>query len=321
MSKIYGYALFSFLLLFFFLILGWVILPYFLSTTNSPLAPLPKFLSRITNNQVKTLELWFPKTQVFGVSPAQPQLTGNSAVSYDLSNNKLLLAKNSDKPLPFASLTKIMTSIVALEYFGPGQELTIPHNAIVGEDSMGLEPGEKLTAEELLYGMILHSGNDSAETFAADYPGGRNVFVKAMNQKAEALGLTNTHFTNPTGLQGDGEQYTTAYDLLVMTKYALENFPLFATVAATVSIDIPQTTTHKEYYLENETNLLTSYPGVAGVKTGYTPEAGLCLVTYLKYKDHKIIAVLLGSQNRRDEMKEILDYSLKIQGITPPRKT
>lgn len=321
MSKNWSYALFSSLLLTFFLILDWLILPYFLPAFKPPVVPLPNFLSRLTNNQVKTLELWFPQTQVLGASIAVPQLTGTAAVSYDLSDNKLIFAKNPDAQLPFASLTKIMTAIVALEYYKSDQELTVPASALVGEDSMGLDSGEALTTEELLYGMILHSGNDAAEVYAANYPGGRDAFIKAMNQKAEALGLTHTHFTNPTGLQGDGYQHTTAYDLLIMTKYALENFPIFAKVAASISIDLPQTSTHKQYYLENETNLLTTYPGVKGIKTGFTPEAGLCLITYLEYKNHKIIAVLLGSQNRRDEMKEILDYSLNVQGIIPPRYT
>jgi D-alanyl-D-alanine carboxypeptidase len=139
-----------------------------------------------------------------------------------------------------------------------------------------------------------------------------------MNDKAKALGLTDTHFDNPTGLQGDGQQYTTAYDLLVITRYALENFPLFAKIVSTANYDLQETSSHKAYSLYNETNLLTTYPGVAGVKTGYTPEAGLCLVTYLDYGGHKIIGVLLNSENRRGEMKDLLDHALEVLGIEPP---
>jgi len=105
--------------------------------------------------------------------------------------------------------------------------------------------------------------------------------------------------------------------LVVITRYAIRS-SLFAKITATFDYNIPYTSGHKAFYLENETNLLTSYPGVLGVKTGYTPEAGLCLVTYLNYKGHKIIGVLLGSDNRRQEMKDLLDYSLKIQGVKPP---
>jgi D-alanyl-D-alanine carboxypeptidase len=139
-----------------------------------------------------------------------------------------------------------------------------------------------------------------------------------MNDKVKSLGLSDTHFTNPTGLEGDGKQFTTAYDLVVIAQYALSNFPLFDQVVSTFDYNIPYTQQHKAFYLENETNLLTSYPGVKGVKTGYTPEAGLCLVTYLDYGGHQIIAVILGSDDRRGEMIELLDYSLKSLGITPP---
>jgi D-alanyl-D-alanine carboxypeptidase (penicillin-binding protein 5/6) len=139
-----------------------------------------------------------------------------------------------------------------------------------------------------------------------------------MNNRVKALGLSDTSFTNPTGLEGDGKQYTTVYDVVVMTEYALVNFPLFDQVVSTFDYNIPQTPTHKAFYLENETNLLTSYPGVKGVKDGYTPEAGLCLVTYLDYGGHKIVGVVLGSDDRRGEMIELLDYSLRSLGITPP---
>lgn len=107
-------------------------------------------------------------------------------------------------------------------------------------------------------------------------------------------------------------------DLVVITKYALEKFPLFAEVAATYEHHIPATKFHKAYDLYNETNLISTYPGVKGVKTGYTPEAGMCLITYLDYKGHRIIGVILNSENRREEMKELLDYSLNVLGITPP---
>ncbi len=138
-----------------------------------------------------------------------------------------------------------------------------------------------------------------------------------MNKKAEDLGLTDTHFTNPTGLEGDGKQYSTVNDLLVITRYALQN-PAFAEVAAIYEHNMEQTDKHKAYTLYNETNLITSYPGVKGVKTGYTDEAGMCLVTYLEYDGHKIIAVLLNASNRRQEMKDLLDYSLRAVGIKPP---
>ena len=265
------------------------------------------------------MDIWEPVQNLFAQVLHTPlPLSSKSVLSYDLTTNTPLLEINSDRKLPMASLTKIMTAVVALEHPKKDDFYVVTSDELVGEDSMGLTTGEVLTLKDLLYGLILHSGNDAAEVIAGNFPGGRDMFISAMNEKAKALELSNTHFTNPTGLEGDGDQYTTAYDLLKITRYALENFPLFAEVAATASYSIPQTETHKAYDLENETNLLTTYPGVKGVKTGYTPEAGLCLVTYLDYGGHKIIAIVLGSEDRRDDMKEVLDYSLKKLHIKPP---
>lgn len=283
-------------------------------------SPLPNFLTSFKNDQVTTLNLWFPSL-IHAESKKddleKPEISAKSALVYDLSTGKILFEKNPAEKLPMASLAKIMTAIVALENYREDDKLKVRKEDLVGENSMGLSSGEVLTVEELLYGLILPSGNDAAEALASNYPGGRLAFVKAMNNKAKSLGLSGTNFTNPTGLEGDGDQYSTAFDLLVVTKYAMQ-FPLFRKVASTVNYQIPATSTHKEFYLENETNLLTSYPGVKGIKTGYTEEARLCLVTYLTYEGHEIIGIILGSESRREEMKELLDYSLKIQNITPP---
>jgi serine-type D-Ala-D-Ala carboxypeptidase (penicillin-binding protein 5/6) len=294
------------------------VLVYFRSSPNKNfVSPLPKFLTVLVNDQVTTLNLWSPVLQAVNSSNQAPEITAKSALVYDLTARKVLFSKSPAMRLPMASLTKIMTAVIALESPRKYDEYSVTQGDLVGENSMGLSGGEKLSLDELMYGLILTSGNDAAETLASNYPQGRSKFIEAMNDKAKSLGLTNTHFTNPTGLEGDGEQYTTAYDLLVMTNYAMQ-FPLFKKVVGTFDYDIPYSDTHKEFYLENETNLLTSYPGVMGVKDGYTPEAGLCLVTFLNYKNHKIIGIILGSDNRRQEMKDLLDYGLKIQGITPP---
>lgn len=295
--------------------------PLFIAKGVKPtiLSPIPDFLNLIKNNEVSSLSLWLPDlTDTVHASIKKPQVDGTSALVYDITTKKFLYLKNPKKRLPMASLTKIMTAIIALENPKKDDKYTVTQADLVGEDSMGLSAGETLSLKNLLYGLVLHSGNDAAETIAGEYPGGRMAFIKAMNNKVKTLGLTDTNFTNPTGLEGDGDQYTTTYDLLVMTNFALTNFPLFDQVVSTFDYHIPATSTHKEYYLENETNLLTSYPGVKGVKTGYTPDAGLCLVTYLEYDNHKIIGVLLGSDNRIKDMKDLLDYGLLSEGITPP---
>lgn len=286
----------------------------------SIISPVPDFLTAFLNKQVSTLNLWMPSLDNKVSTKLQaPNISAGSALIYDTTSKQVLYFKNPKQRMPMASLTKIMTAIVALENKKKDDKYNVTKGDLVGEDSMGLDTGEMLSLNDLLYGLILHSGNDAAETLATNFPKGRSAFIKAMNSKVKTLGLMDTNFTNPSGLEGDGKQYTTVYDLMVMTQYALSNFPLFSKVVSTFDYNIPYSSLHKAFYLENETNLLTSYPGVKGVKTGYTPEAGLCLVTYLDYNGHKIIAVILGSNDRRGEMIELLDYSLETLGITPPK--
>lgn len=304
--------------------LACVVLWFYQPLLDSPLRnlfiPVPVNLALPKNNQVATLDIWSAPTHIDNTKDSHaPSISATSSLVFDITTEKVLFAKDVSTRLPMASLTKIMTAIVALEHPKANDVYTVPGAALVGEDSMGLSTGESLTLSDLLYGLMLHSANDSAEVLAANFPTGRDGFITAMNEKVATLGLSDTHFTNPTGLEGDGNQYTTSKDLLVITRYALFHFPLFREAASTFDYTIPATDTHKVFYLENETNLLTSYPGVQGVKTGYTPEAGLCLVTYLNYGGHQIIGIILHSNDRRDDMKELLDYSLKKAGVTPPR--
>ncbi len=302
-----------------FSLLLWLFTPVS-ERTISYTSPLPGFLMLGKNREVTNLDFWFPSLQqILGSEIVRPNIGAKSALTYDLLENKAIFEKNPTQRLPMASLTKIMTAIVALENKKADDRYVVDGSDLVGEDSMGLSPGEILSLEELLYGLILNSGNDAAETLAGNYPGGRTAFIQAMNDKAQALGLTDTHFSNPTGLEGDGKQYTTSQDLLVISKYALDNFPLFVHIAASTEYHLAASSTHKAYDIYNETNLLTTYPGVKGIKTGYTPEAGYCLITYLNYQGHEVIGILLNSEDRRSEMKSLLDYSLQVEGVTPPQ--
>ena len=292
---------------------------FFHTSKNSQIeSPLPDFLTKKDNSEVSSLDFWLPPLfGFFETDKSVPQLSAKSALVYDLANEKVIYEKNSKERLPMASLTKIMTAIVAIDHKRNDDRYVIYPENLVGENTIGLSAGEAMNLEELLYGVFMYSANEAAEALATNTLG-REQFVKAMNNKAKALGLKDTNFTNPTGLEGDGDQYTTAYDLLVISKYAVSNYPEIIKASSTARYYIPQTEDHYAYDMYNQTNLITSYPGVKGLKDGYTPEAGLCLVTYLEYKGHKIIGIILGSENRRQEMKDLLDYSLKIQGVTPP---
>lgn len=313
-----GFVFFA--IVFIFILIGYPIfnLAFFNNQNSTIESPLPTFLTKFFPSVLGGSAFWEPSNEIITSDEKKPIITATAAISYDLTMDKFLYQKNLRKRLPVASLTKIMTAIAALKNGNVDDELAVGREAAsIGENSMGLSEGETYTLEELLYGLILHSGNDAAETIARESKFGRENFIYLMNKEAEDLGLSDTRFTSPSGLEGDGKQYSTVYDLLVMTRYALEN-PIFAKVVSTVEYEIPYSSKHKYVYLFNETNLLTSYPGVKGVKTGYTPEAGLSLVTYLEYNGHRIIAILLNAENRRQEMKDLLDYSLQTLGVKPP---
>lgn len=286
--------------------------------TGKFLSPLPFFSENVLSAQISR-EIWKPNIEsIYDGGIKEPELTALSALSYDLTSENILYGKNIKERLPIASLTKIMTAIIALENEDPDKIVSISRTAAnIGENSMGLSEGEILTVRDLLYGLILPSGNDAAEALAEANERGRDNFLYLMNKKVRDLGLTDTNFTNPSGLEGDGTQYSTAYDLLVIAQYGLKNAE-FRKLVSTPRYSISYSSRHKAFELFNDTNLLTSYPGVKGIKTGFTDEAGLCLVTYLDYEGHEIVAVLLNSQNRRQEMKDLLDYSLRSLGIKLP---
>lgn len=278
-------------------------------------SPLPEDLKN--NSEITSLDFWLPS--LFGLfdSNEVPVLSAKSALVYDLTDEKTIFEKNSEERLPMASITKLMTAVVALDHKKSDDRYVVPEEALVGENTIGLSSGEVFTLEELLYGMFMYSANDAAETVAINTMD-RSEFISTMNKKAKAIGLENTNFTNPTGLQGDGDQYTTAYDLLVLARYVVSNYPQVIKASSTKEIVLKESSDHPEYHLYNQLNLITSYPGVKGLKDGYTPEAGLCLVTYIDYDGHKLIGIILGSENRRAEMKDLLDYSLTQQGVKPP---
>ena len=242
----------------------------------------------------------------------QPEISGHSGLLVDLNTSHVLFEKNSNEKMKIASLAKIMTAVVALEHKKLDSKMYISKKAAgIGENSMEIDEGEIYTLEELLYGLILHSGNDSAYAIAEGAAGNSDRFVEWMNFKAKEIGLANTHFTDPSGL--DDSAYSTATDLVKLTRYALKD-PEFRNIVKTVEKELTSDT-HKYIYLYNQTNLLTTYPGVAGVKTGYTEEAGLCLVTYTNNEGKEVVGVVLNSIDRKGDMILMLDHGYKTIGV------
>lgn len=278
-------------------------------------SPIPKVFGTF---KVKTQNIWFPRDTRELSRPYDLEVGAMSALLVDYDNGAILFAKNAKQKLPAASTIKIMTALVALENASLSSVFTVSAKAAkIGENSMGLLEDEKLTLQELLYGLMLVSGNDAAVTIAEGIAGSEEAFVKMMNGKARDLGLFDTEFANASGLDIDGEShFTTAYDMLVIARYVWEKYPDFGKITATEHIYIEATDDHKAFDLYNDTNLLTTYPGVKGIKPGFTWEAGLCLVTYAENGDKRLLGVILGSDDRRGEMKELLDYGFGYFGIS-----
>ena len=230
-------------------------------------------------------------------------VSASAAVLMDADSGRLLYAKNENKRLPMASTTKIMTCLLACECLDPDSVVTVPKETTgVEGSSIYLEAGEKLTVRELLYGLMLRSGNDAANTLSYAVSGSTDGFVRLMNLKAKSLGLDDTHFANPSGLP-DNNHYTTARDLALLASYALKN-ELFASVVSQKSAVISD----GKRYLSNRNKLLFTYRGMTGVKTGYTPEAGKCLVTSASRDGVCLVAVTLNDGNEWNDHASLLDY-------------
>lgn len=259
---------------------------------------------------------WFPQN-VLGVNIEAPEISAKAAFFVDTKSGEVLYQKSAQEKLPIASLAKIMTALIAVEHKGLEDKFTVSQAAAAMEpDKMWLIADESLTLKELLYGVFLISANDAAELMAEGTLGSRKQFMELMNSKALQLGMKDTYFANPTGLDEDNNNsYSTAYDIALLSRYAVKHFPFLVDFSSTEHINIPKTDQHQDYDMYSGINLLTTYPGVVGFKTGYTPEAGLTLVTLARRREHEVIGVLLGSQDRRDEARELLDYSFKKLGI------
>ncbi len=252
---------------------------------------------------------WFPKEVKEELNALQ--ISAKAAIFADTKEGKVLYEKKIHEKLPIASLVKVMTVLIALEHKNIDDKFLVSQRAADMEpDKMLLIAGERLTLRELLAGIFLISANDAAEVLAEGTTGSRDEFLKLMNDKAKQLGMKDTYFANPTGLDEDsGSSYSTAYDLVVLTRYLIRRFPEAVEISKTEHIYLPQTEEHQDYDMYSGINLLTTYPGVVGFKTGYTPEAGLTLITLARKNGYEVVGVLLGSGDRRDEARELLDYS------------
>lgn len=240
---------------------------------------------------------------------ATPAVQASSAILINASSGDVLYAKNEETLRPPASTTKIMTAILAIESGRLDQVVTVSNRAAaVGESSIGLEPGDRLTLRDLLHGALLKSGNDACVAIAEAIAPSEEEFVGLMNLKAKTLGAYNTTFYNTNGLP-HSRHLTTASDLSLITCYAMQN-KVFAEIVGKKSYTLHWVDSSRHLLVKNTNKLLWSYPPATGVKTGTTDRAGKCLVASAGEGKDQVIAVLLKSPNRFGEAQKLLEYGL-----------
>lgn len=238
---------------------------------------------------------------------ATPFLSAASAILIDGANARVLYEKNAHEKRAPASTTKIMTTYLALELGNLDDFVTVSSKAAkIGGSSMYLSPNERVKFEDLLYGIMLNSGNDASSAIAEHLAGSVSDFANLMTQKADKLGARNTQFKNPHGLDQDGH-YTTAYDLALITKYAMGNHKFKQIVKTKVKI-VSSEGGKSENFLKNKNKLLDQFLGANGVKTGFTNKAGKCLVASAERNGQHLIAVILNSKNIWEDSKVLLQY-------------
>ncbi len=239
-------------------------------------------------------------------------ISAKAAVVIDGYTGEILYSQNCDKRLPMASTTKIMTALLLCELGGDlSQEIVTTREMVTVEgSSMGLQVGDTVSYHDLLYGMMLASGNDAANTTAIAIGSSVSKFVDLMNERAEKMGLKDTHFVTPSGLDAE-EHYTTAYELALIAKEALAN-ENFAKAAASQSARLCYGNPPYNRTLTNHNRLLKMYDDIVGVKTGFTKKSGRCLVSASKKDGKLVIAVTLNDGNDWADHRTLLDLGLSL---------
>ena len=242
---------------------------------------------------------------------AEPTINSRAAIVYDRSSGTILFGKNENEKRKMASTTKIMTAIVVIEKSNLEDIVTVSSKAAgTGGSRLGLHTDDKISVLNLLYGLLLCSGNDAAVALAEYVGGDVSGFADLMNSKASNLGLTSTHFVSPHGLDDD-DHYTTAYELALITDYALKN-ETFRNLVGTKNYTISINGYPKN--LSNTNELLGNLDGVYGVKTGFTNGANRCLVTSVKRDNMDLICIVLGADTKKDRTRDssqLIEYAFK----------
>ncbi|HHW46326.1 MAG TPA: D-alanyl-D-alanine carboxypeptidase [Clostridiales bacterium] len=240
---------------------------------------------------------------------AMPSVSAQSAIIINAATGTVLGEYNARTRLPMASTTKIMTALILAEQPNLDKTVVTTREMVMVEgSSMGLKVGDTVSYRALLYGMMLASGNDAANTTAIAIAGSIEEFAKMMNAKAREIGMKDTNFVTPSGLDHK-DHYTTAYDLAILTAYAMKN-PEFRAAAQSVSAEVYFGNPPYKRYLRNHNRLLTTYDGCIGVKTGFTKKSGRCLVSAASRDNKEVIAVTLNAPDDWNDHMAMLDFGL-----------
>jgi D-alanyl-D-alanine carboxypeptidase len=268
------------------------------------LNPQPK-LVRATNFDDFTPAKYPVKTS----KETPPEITASAAGILDLDSGVYIYQKNLRQKLRPASLTKLVTALVAIDYYPLEQILTAtPLVNTKGESQMGLKLGDQLSVENLLYGLLIPSGNDAAYVLASNYPGGTENFVAKMNLKAKSLSMFDTFFDNPIGTDSAMMQ-TSVWDMGLLAREILKN-GLLKKITGTNWAVVPDANNLKKYPLQNVNQLLLNFPGTFGIKTGTTEQAGQCLISATRRQGQTIIAITLNSTDRFNETIKLSNWAL-----------
>ncbi len=245
------------------------------------------------------------------VSAESVVVSAKSAILIDAATNEVLFSKNEHERRGIASTTKILTTLIALEYGEPQREFIATQEAVKVEGtSIGLKPGDTISIKALAYAMLLESGNDAANVTAFGISGNITEFSALMNSYARKIGMQNSNFKNPSGLTAENH-YSTAYDMALLTSVAIKN-PVFRKIASTKSAVIDFGVPEVSRTLSNHNRLLSECEGVFGVKTGYTKASGRCLVTACERNGVTLIAVTLNAYDDWNDHKKIYDYGFSL---------
>lgn len=241
----------------------------------------------------------------------QIDISASSAVLLVSGSNEVLFEKSAYEKRPMASTTKIMSSIIAIESGRLDEEITVTQEMTAVEGtSMGLLPNDRVSVSELVYGMLLSSGNDAANATAITIAGSTDAFVSMMNDKAKQIGMLSTHFVTPSGLDAD-DHYSTAYDMALLGSYAIEN-EQFLEICSSSSAVVDYGNPPYKRRLTNHNKLLKIYDGAIGIKTGFTKKSGRCLVSAAERDGVTLICVTLNDADDWNDHKKLLDYGFGI---------